>query len=159
MFLSTIYPFPWIKYSFHNTGTIISLTLMRLLSIDIRLLIFCFHELLVMDPDPRDIMPPVCTRKLLCVANYASTHHFITERLSALRVNLIPNAPIDVFHHSLHLTTIILVWSLYYHGEKIQRCWKILMYSPTSKQKLYHSMMELCRFFQAGVFRLSHLEP
>ena len=60
-------------------------------------LIFCFHEALVIAPAPRDVIPPVCPHQLLCVANDASTHHFITEGLSALRVILTPNVPLMYF--------------------------------------------------------------
>ena len=104
MLLSRVYPCPWIKYSVHNTGTIISLTLMRSFSVEIRPLIFFFHEPLVMDPSPRDIMPPVCPRQSLCVVNYASYHHIITERLSSLRVILTPNVLLMYFitHFSFH---------------------------------------------------------
>ena len=87
MVLFTVYPCPWIKYSVHNTGPIIALTPMSSLSIEICPLIFCFHEPLVVAPDPRDIMPPVCPQKFLCMANDTSNHYFITDRLSALRVS------------------------------------------------------------------------
>ena len=78
MLIFTVFPCPCIKYSVHNTGTIISLTLMRLLSFELRPLIFCFHEPLVVAPAPRDIMPPVCIWQSLCMLNDAYTHHFIT---------------------------------------------------------------------------------
>ena len=91
MILSTVYPSPWIKYGVHNTVPIISLSPMILLSVEIRPLIFWFHEPLVMDPAPREITPPECVRQSLCVANYTSTHQFITERLFALRFRLTPN--------------------------------------------------------------------
>ena len=92
-----VYPFPCIKYSLHNTGLVISLTLIILLSIDIFPLVFCFHGPLVMARSPGYIIPPVCPRKSLCVKNYASTLHFITERLSVLRFRLTPNVPLIYF--------------------------------------------------------------
>ena len=97
MFLTTVYPTPQIKYSVHETGTIILLTSMILLYVELHLLIFCFHETLVMDPDPREIMKSLCTRQQLCVENDASTHQFITERLSSLRVIQNPNVPLIYF--------------------------------------------------------------
>ena len=97
MLLSTLYPFPWIKYSVHNTGRIIYLYPMILLYVELRTFIFCFREPLVMAPAPRDIMPPVFPRKSLCVENYAFIHHFITERLSAFRVILTHNVPFIYF--------------------------------------------------------------
>ena len=95
--LSTVYDFAWIKYSFHNTVPIILLTPMSLLSVEILPLILYFHEPFVMDPAPRNIMSPVCPRQSLCVENYASTHHFITDRLYSLRFILTPNFPLIYF--------------------------------------------------------------
>ena len=97
MLLSTVYPCAWIKHDVHNTGPIISLTPMIQLSIQIRPLIFCCHDPLVIATDHREIMLQVCPRQSLCMENDASTHHFITERLSALRFSLTPNVPLMYF--------------------------------------------------------------
>ena len=97
MFLSTVYTCPWIKYSVHTTGPIISLTTMSLMSVEIRTLIFCFHNPILLAPAPRDIMPPVCPRQSSYVENDVSTHKFITESMSAFKISLNPNAPLMYF--------------------------------------------------------------
>ena len=85
------------KYIVHDTGPITSLLQMSLLPVELRQSILCFHEPLGMDPDPREIMPPVCPHEFLCVVNDAFTHHFITEWLSVIRVSLTSNAPLVYF--------------------------------------------------------------
>ena len=56
-------------------------------SIELRVLSFCFMELTMGNPRPKDNPPPECPRMLGWTANDASTHHFKIPLPLALRIN------------------------------------------------------------------------
>ena len=52
--------------------------------------------------------------------------------------------PCDVLNQLIKLPPIILVWRIYYRGEKSHFGLQIPTYSSTRKKNMWHNVMELC---------------
>jgi hypothetical protein len=55
--------------------------------VELRVLIFCFFDMLDTEPLPMDMVAPACPWQSPWVAKEASTHHLTTVRESALRIS------------------------------------------------------------------------
>ena len=62
-------------------------------SVELRVLSFCFVELIMGNPRPNDNPPPECPRMFGCTANDPSTHHLRMPLPFALRTNGILRVP------------------------------------------------------------------
>ena len=154
MLLHMVYTCTWIKYSVHKTGTIIFLTPMSLLSVELHPLILYFYETLVMAPASWGIMPTVCPRRSLYMAYDAYTHHFIIESMSALRFILTPNNPLMYFITHFRYPQSSLSGAFIIVVRKSNTFWKFRRNRPIANKSCATTWWNCAAFFQSGVLRL-----
>ena len=75
------------KYWLQKMAGMKSSTPTIFVSVELFVLIFCFVELTIGNPHPKDKPPLECTHTLLWTVKYASTHHFKITLPLALRVS------------------------------------------------------------------------
>ena len=77
---STAYPFPSINYLYHSHCGKAPYSPTISASVGLFPLIFYFHDISFIDPDPMDIIAPVCPLQSRCVAKDVFTHHLMKLR-------------------------------------------------------------------------------
>ena len=87
MFSKTLYPWAFKKYRVQQISGMKSSAPTISVSVKLRVLSFCFVELTMGNPRPKDNPPPECPRMLGWTANNVSTHHFKIPIPLALRIS------------------------------------------------------------------------
>ena len=90
MFYSTVYPWGSKQYLLKSACGTASSYPMSSFSVELLTFIFYFFEKLVTAPFPRVITAPVWLLRSSFIVQDASTHHFTTDRSSAVRVGFNP---------------------------------------------------------------------
>ena len=86
-------------------------------------LIFCFFDMLICDPHPRDVMAPCWTLMSPCTIYKASTHHLIILRLSALKIRGIYIVPRRYWSNRCNLRQLSLSGSITFTSRKATDVW------------------------------------
>ena len=82
-----LYPWAFKKYRVQQIAGMKSSAPSISVSVDLRVSSFCFVELTMGNPLPKEIPPPECPHVLGWTANDASTHHFKIPLPLALRIS------------------------------------------------------------------------
>ena len=74
---STVYPYPSIQYLDYRHCDTASYDPPILASVELLTFSFFFHDVSIMDPDPIDIIAPVCPLHFVCAEKYGFTRHLM----------------------------------------------------------------------------------
>ena len=89
-----LYPWDFKKFQVQHIAGMKSSLPTSSVSVDLRVLSFCFVELTTGNPHPKDNTPPECPRMLGWTANNAPTHHFKIPLLMVLRMSSSVRVPL-----------------------------------------------------------------